>query len=148
MLADFFYRIFLRLFSKRLVRAAYRGILGRAADDDGLAAYSRELVARRDLAWVLADLAQSEESRQKIADSAPRVSLGVKLGEADAGRLVDAAFVGLLHRAPEPEALAAYTRLLVDSGDIAQFLSEIGHSQEHRERLLGPARRPRTSPRI
>lgn len=44
-----------------LVRAAYRGLLGRDADPEGLAAYVANLTNRRDLASVLADIVHSEE---------------------------------------------------------------------------------------
>lgn len=67
MFARFFYRLFLKLFARRIVRAAYQGILGRAPDPDGLAAYARDLAVRRDLAFVLGDLAQSEEARRRLA---------------------------------------------------------------------------------
>ena len=190
MLADFFYRLFLRIFSKRLVRTAYRGILGRAADDDGLAAYSRELAARRDLGRVLADLTASEEARRRALMEAPealvataftailrrspqpdelaahvaklRETLSVegllfdlsagragtgKIAVAEAEDLVHATFKALLHREPEAEALTAYTRLLVETGDVERFIAEVGHSQEHRERLAANQRRSRAAAR-
>jgi hypothetical protein len=66
MFARFFFRLFLKMFSRRIIRAAYLGILGRAVDQEGLNEYSRELAVRRDLAYILGDLAQSEEARNRL----------------------------------------------------------------------------------
>ena len=147
MFARFFFRLFLGLFSRRVVRAAYQGILGRPPDAAGLATYARELSTRRDLAWLLADLAQSDECQRALLDRNPGMALKEKLSVADAERLVQATFQALLFREAEVEALAAYSRLLVDTGDIAQFIAEIGNSQEHRDRIAGAARRTRANPR-
>jgi hypothetical protein len=186
MLARFFFSLFLKLFARRLVRSAYRGILGRAPDAAGLNAYAKELSSRRDLAWVLADLADSDEARRRAGLGAPEdlvrtafaailrrspqpeelaahvarlketLSVDSLLLELSAGRahtgkfavseaeeLVQATFKALLQRAPEPEALAAYTHLLVETGDMARFIAEISTSQEHRERLSAAGRRAR-----
>lgn len=59
-----FYRFFLQLFAHRLVRATYHGILGRAPEANGLSNYAKELAARKDLAWLVADVAKSEEAQR------------------------------------------------------------------------------------
>ena len=195
MIARFFYRLFLRLFAKRIIKDAYHGVLSRPADENGLSAYCQELSQRRDLAWLISDLLASAEARNRYGLTAPneivtqafeavlhraptreeldvhvaRLSEGQSIaallvdlsaGHAGVGKishdeaegLVRAAFRALLHREPEPTALAAYAHLLIETGDITAFLDEVGHSQEHIETLgykpiektdLASLRRPR-----
>ena len=178
MIARFFYRLFLRLFAKRIIKDAYQGVLSRPADDVGLRAYCQELSQRRDLAWLISDLLASAEARNRLGLTAPneivtqafqaalgraptreeldahvaRLSEGQsiaallvdlsaghaglgKISQYEAEDLVRAAFRALLHREPDPTALAAYTHLLVETGDVTAFLDEVGHSQEHIEKL-------------
>jgi len=194
MIASAFYRLFLRLFAKRIVKDVYRGVLARPADPSGLTSYRRGLTKRRDLGWVISDLLESSEARSRFGLTSPTElvtqafvsvlrraptkeeldahvarladgqSMGALLADLSAGRagsgkvaqdeaeeLVRAAFRGLLDREPDPTAMAAYTRLLLDTGDVSAFLHEVGHSQEHIEKLgvsaVNPipsaARRPR-----
>jgi hypothetical protein len=185
MIARFFYRLFLRLFAKRIVKDAYLGVLSRPADEAGRRAYSWELTRRRDLAWLLSDLLASGEARSRFQLTAPneivisafeavlrrtptkeeldtrtkRLSegetiaallrdlsaghAGFTISDEEAEELVRAAFRGLLQRDPEPTALAGYTRVLLDTGDLTQFLAEIGNSEEHKELIHQKHRRTR-----
>lgn len=172
------YRLFLRLFARRIVKDTFQGVLARPADAPGLQAYLGGMRRRRDLAWLIADVLDSAEARGRFGLTSPtelvtqafvsvlrraptkeeldahvaRLAAGQSIasllndlsaGRAGGGRMahdeaeemVRAAFRGLLHREPEPAALAAYTHLLVETGDVTAFLSEVGHSQEHVEKL-------------
>lgn len=195
MIARFFYRLFLRVFARRLIKDAYRAILARPADPPGLRAYTRGLRQRKDLGWLIADLLDSGEARGRLGLLPPNElvtqafvsvlrraptkeeleahtarliegqSIGALLSDLSAGRsgsgriaqdeaeeLVRATFRALLHREPEATALAAYTHLLVETGDVTAFVQEVGHSQEHIEKLgqklnIRPANAPGYRPR-
>lgn len=133
MIARSIYRLFLKIFSRRVVRAAYEGILRRSPTPEELAAHAGKLRGGQSLKDLLQDLC------------AGRTHSG-RVGNAEAEHLVRVAFLALLHREPEAEAMAAYTHLLVDTGDIERFLAEVGHSQEHREKLRAAGRRVRALP--
>jgi hypothetical protein len=146
MITSFLYRLFLRLFARRLVRSAYTGLLGRAPDETGLKAYSEALRARRDLGWLLSEIASSEEALTVAQSRRPHDGLR-KPSTREAEYVVSAAFHALLHRPADPEAMAAYTHLLVETGDLTQFLAEIGNSEEHHGLLVQVSRRARAIPR-
>ena len=74
MTTRFFYRLFLRLFAKQIVKDAYQGVLARPADAAGLREYRRALAKRRDLAWLMSDLLDSAEARSRLGVTAPTES--------------------------------------------------------------------------
>jgi hypothetical protein len=146
MITRLFYRLFLKLFARRIVKDAYVALLDRPADDEGLRAYARGVAARGELAWLLSELANSDEAIAQVTARQRRDGLR-RPTPRDAEYLVSAAFHALLHRPPDPEALAAYTHLLTESGDVTQFLAEVANSEEHRALLVQYSRRARAVPR-
>jgi len=112
-----------RVYSDELVDMAYRGILMRAADSTGLAAYSKTLRATADLAGLLKELSYSNEHWEKSLN-------------AHAPDLVRAFYQGLLGREPEPEALESYAARLAESHDLTPLLAEIARSDEHWRKTL------------
>ena len=95
----------------------------------------RRAPTKEELDAHVARLAEGQSIQALLADLlAGRAGSGV-LPQDEAEDLVRAAFHALLHREPEATALAAYTHLLVDTGDVAAFLHEVGHCQEHIDKL-------------
>ena len=113
----------LKRYAPYFVRMAYRGILARDPDEEGLATYAADLRATGDLAAVIRGIASSEEAWQRNVYQHP-------------GKLVEVAFRGLLERDPEAEALHAYSQELSERRDLSALLSVIGRSQEHWEQLI------------
>jgi hypothetical protein len=116
-------RLLLKWHAGYFVRVMYLALLERDADDQGLAAYCRELRRNGDLLEVTRAIARSEEARNLDLFGSP-------------APLITAAFRGLLGRDPEPEALTAYSKNLADHKDLAATLDNIGRSEEHWRRLL------------
>jgi CDP-Glycerol:Poly(glycerophosphate) glycerophosphotransferase len=118
----------LRSRAPELVGAVYQALLDRDPDTAALARYSELLSQTHDLAPLLSEIAGSQDHWHKsLASRAPE--------------LVSAAFKTLLERDPEPAALAAYSKLLSQTHDLAPLLSEIAGSQEHWHKSLN-ARAP------
>jgi hypothetical protein len=105
-----------------IVTAAFRGVLDRDPEAEALAAYCESLVGHRNLAALIDDLGRSEEHWQRLR-------------AVHAEALVRAAFLSLLKREPDPEALAAYSAQLRETADLAAVMSAIAESVEHRELL-------------
>ncbi|MEP7302693.1 MAG: hypothetical protein ABI699_14330, partial [Caldimonas sp.] len=84
------------------------------------------LEATADVGAIAASLAQGIEHWNKLIRHDPTA-------------LINAAYVALLDRAPDPDGLQAYTRFLQDSKDFTQLLAHIVRSPEHRERMLAEA---------
>src|SRR5581483_4073633 len=136
------YRAFLKYFAQRIIADAYAGILRREPDAGGLQTYARDLAEHRDLATTLRGLAQSQEAwDQALDDNAEdawdklfaerSVEAWKQLFEEHAEVFARSVFQSLLHRAPEPEALAHYTKQIVDEGGVKGAVSDISHSREH-----------------
>jgi hypothetical protein len=105
-----------------LVSAAFRGLLGRDPEPEALATYSNDLADHKSLSTLLDAIGQSEEHwRRSLATHAETV--------------VRAAFLALLNRDPEPEALALYVHELQQTTDISALLSIVVNSAEHRDLL-------------
>ena len=117
-------RLLVGLLTKELVRATYRGLLGRNPEPEALAVYARELGKKHDIAGILKAVDESPEHWKML--------LGLKSEE-----LVKAVFQGLLGRSPEQEALAVYAQELSEKHDLARILKAVDESSEHWERLLG-----------
>lgn len=118
---ELFQKIFVRIFAEQLVRKAYRGILQRDADPQGLASYTDALKQNLGLAGLLRDVTESDEHWRKTL-------------EARAPELVRSLYSGLLDREPEPEALQDYAEKLATAHDLTPLLAEIAGSDEHWER--------------
>jgi hypothetical protein len=107
-----------------LVRAIFRGLLGRDPEPTALDSYAKRFAVNHDLGAVVADIVQSEEFRKRsLAALAPE--------------LVRSTFQGLLEREPESEALVFYTKAVEGDGDLSGILTQIVRSQEYRKRSTG-----------
>lgn len=123
-----------------LVGAVFRALLGREPEEEARTAYAELLSRTGDVEALLLEIAQSREHESRVlarhglaAGTAQTPSAGAM---ANHDATVDAVFRGLLGRAPDADALAAYTRLLGETGDLAAFIAEVGRSAEHRRRVL------------
>jgi hypothetical protein len=116
-------RLLLQWHCRYFVRVLYFALLGRDADEQGLATYCTELGRNSDLIGVTRALAQSDEAWGRTLFGRPALT-------------VTAAFRGLLGRDPEAEALMAYSENLRDRPDLAALLDDIGRSEEHWRRVL------------
>lgn len=116
-------KLVLRINAREIVRMIYAGILGRNPDEEGLEAYSNELIRSSQLARLLDDISGSREAWERnLYRHSPE--------------LVRLAFLGLLNREPEEEALDTFVAKLRESKDLPALLSDIGQSQEHWTNLL------------
>lgn len=102
------------------VRASYRTILGREADEAGVAHYVRCLARGEGKASVLMDLLHSREA------------VGVDLRKLSDEEFVDAAFRRLLRRPPDPAGRSYYLGKLEAHGDRNSVWAEIQMSSEAR----------------
>lgn len=136
------YRAFLRHFAQRIVADAYAGVLRRDPDEGGLRTYAADLTNHRDLATTLAGMVQSEEAwEHALADHADEAWETLFEERSDdawrqlfgehAEAIARNVFESLLHRAPEAEALAHYTKQIVDEGGVKGAVADIAHSREH-----------------
>ncbi len=117
------FHLFAQLFSRDLAVSLYQGLLERAPDSEGLAAYSRSIRNARRLADILADFTDSEEFTRRIfRKSAPE--------------LVRAMFRGILARGVEDEALDLYRRLLEAPENVAELTAMMVGSEEFRRKFL------------
>jgi len=148
------YRAFLRYFAQRVVADAYAGILRRAPDADGLRTYVEDLADHRDLATTLRGMAQSQEAWEHALDDNAEDAWDQLFAERSdeawqrlfaersdeawkqlfaehAETIARSVFQSLLNRAPEPDALAHYTKQIVDEGGVKGAVTDISHSREH-----------------
>ena len=117
------FRLFTKLFSRELAVSLYQGLLERAPDSEGLAAYSTSIRNARRLADILADFTDSEEFTRRIfRKSAPE--------------LVRAMFRGILDRGVEDEALGLYRRMLEAPDNVAELTATMVGSEEFRRKFL------------
>ena len=113
-----------------IIDAAYRGILGRHADQEGMHHYTRLLKKNNyDLAPILRDLLLSKEFGQHF---------GVKSAETDGVHREEWIYAGyraLLGREPDVGGLRHYSSMLAEgSFTLADLLRDIIASHEFRER--------------
>ena len=122
-MADVIERFFYTTYRVGLIKAAYRMLLRREADADGLRAYGAWIKSRKDFQRFLGELEQSDERRDRLwADMAPA--------------LVQALYGGLLGREAEPEFEAGYARLIAEQANPRAVVQELADSEEHWRRVL------------
>jgi hypothetical protein len=121
------------LFGKpaQLVTAAFRGLLGRDPEQEALTAYSENLANVSAFANTLDEIGRSDEHFRRLI-------------AIHAEHLVRAAFLALLKREPEPEALAIYMTQLRQTSDITMLMAAIAGSPEHTDSLLAARRQSET----
>lgn len=103
------------LCTEPMVAAAYRGLLGREPDSSGAHTYARILVEQRDLASLIAGLADSDEFRQRqLMARAPETAHALVRGLLgdDSGSAI-------------AEELAT---ILAERGDLGMAVSHLSHS--------------------
>ncbi len=110
--------------SEELVQASFQGLLARAPEAEALHTYTEELVKTKDLSGLLSVLTHSQEHWEKLISQRSE-------------ELVQASFQGLLGRAPDIEALHAYSEQLAQTKDLSGLLSVLTQSPEHWDMLLG-----------
>jgi len=113
----------LDLRAEELVRSAYHALLKTEPDAQALQLYCAQLRNSRSVPQLLATLADSPEHW--------RATLASRAAE-----LVDAAYQGLLARAPDEQALGHYSAQLAEHKDLAGLLANLSESQEHWAQLL------------
>lgn len=121
-------RLLAPLLAKDLVGAAYLGMLGRPADEEGLRHYCTGLRRpwRKEvnaLVELLAAISHSPEHWQQQLDQ-------------HAPELTRSAYRAVLGREPREEEVAALTKSLEGEKDLAAVLSAIVTCEEHWEKLL------------
>jgi len=105
----------------QLVRAAFRGLLQREAEPQGVASYSTILAETHELDALLAEIIGSQEFRDKSFT-------------AMAPELVREVFRGLLQREAEPQAVASYAAAVAEKGQLRAVLAEVARSAEFRDK--------------
>ncbi len=112
----------LALHDEAFVRAAYRTLLGREADNDGLGHYHARLRAGCGKAKIIWALTQSDEGRRKASfadlDHLPDI------------KFIDVAFSRILGRKPDAEAHDHYLNLLKRTGRRDRVVHDLSHSEE------------------
>ena len=116
-------RLLLKWHARYFVRVMYHALLERDSDEQGLASHSARLGRNGDLIEVARDIARSEEAWITNVFGRP-------------APIVSAAFRGLLGRDPEPEAMENYSDSLRNHRNLPALLDDIGHSEEHWQRLV------------
>lgn len=124
----------------QIVGAVFRALLGREPEEEARAVYAELLARTGELELFLSEVARSKEHATRVLaeqglDPDPP-TMPATSASADPRAIVEGVFRGLLGRAPDAEALAAYTRLLAETGDLASFIAEVDRSTEHRRRML------------
>lgn len=110
MAQSFFARQGLKWFGGNIVRAAFRGILGRQPDKASLRQHVQALGEHGQLRTVLETIARSPEAWQRNVHSQPR-------------ELARQLYLGLYGTAPEDADLAPYVELLEGSRDIPRVVA-------------------------
>jgi glycosyltransferase involved in cell wall biosynthesis len=112
----------LALHDEAFVRAAYRTLLGREADNDGLRHYRARLWAGCGKAKIIWALTQSDEGRRKASfadlDHLPDI------------KFIDVAFSRVLGRKPDAEEHDHYLNLLKRTGRRDRVVHDLSHSEE------------------
>ena len=134
----------LSLLAPELVRAAYRGLLGRDADAAGLAAYAPNVRETRDIAPMLSRLAGSEEFTARHADP-DRLKCTLVFNEAFLPReltpgLIRAAFSLILGRPASPADVESHLALPT-AGALRDTLLKSAEFRQGLKRLT-PTHRP------
>lgn len=112
-----FLQFFLKIYAQEFIHMAYRGILQREPDALGLAAYTKELQATKDLKGLLRDLTISDEHWEYML-------------QERASELVGAVYQALLGREPDTKGLAVYTKNLCSTEGFTRLLRQFVRSEE------------------
>lgn len=98
------------------IRSAYRDILGRDPDREGLRAYRQKMVRE---GWTEQDVRNELRQSPEYQTSERRI--------ASADRIIRRAYRNVLNREPDPEGLAAYRQHVIENGweyhDLRQVLA-------------------------
>lgn len=112
------------LADEEFLREAYRFVLGREVDASGLQGYQAKLAGGASKERVLADLARSNEARDRFA---PPVLLNLPDEE-----FIDSVYVRLLGRNADASGMLSYIAQLRMHGDRRRIIRDIGMSEEAR----------------
>lgn len=123
--AAFESRCALRWSDKCFVMAAYRWLLGRPADENGVAHYLRLLRSSISRTDVILDLAQSPEGRARLRD-------GSAVGGASDKAFVTSAYDRLLDRGADTGGVQHYTAQLAAGASRGAVLLDLARSAECR----------------
>lgn len=108
--------------ARELIVQMNEGLGGAALSEAELDVASQQFEASKDIAALLTSLSAGRRSRRGLI-------------EIEAAAMVDSGFKALLGRPAEGDALAGYTRLLLETANIEGFLHQVGHSPEHIDKL-------------
>ncbi len=130
-------RLSSRLCAEEIVRSAYRGILKREADPQGLAVYARRISDSADLASVLGDLSTSDEHRRAMfADQSLAIVRALRSGIS--GDLPD--------KCPDDTVVERCAGGLAQPDDLAPVVRRLLHaltaSREHQSAVFATQARP------
>jgi uncharacterized protein DUF4214 len=110
-----------------IIRRAYRDILNRDPDPEGMRAYRVKII---DQGW-------SEQDVREALRNSPEYSSG-SVRNASAERIVRRAYQDVLNREPDPEGMAEYRRNIVERGwDEHDVRAALRRSQEARGQRVG-----------
>jgi TorA maturation chaperone TorD len=110
-----------------IIRRAYRDILGRDPDAEGMRTYRSNIIERN---W------SEQDVREALRNSPEYASGGARTASAD--RIVRRAYQDILGREPDPSGLETYRRNIVDRGwDEQDVRTALRKSQERREVVRG-----------
>jgi hypothetical protein len=112
----------LALHDEAFVRAAYRTLLGREADDDGLRHYRACLRAGLGKAEIIWALTQSDEGRRKASFA--------DLDHLPDTKFIDAAYSRILGREPDAEGRDHYLNLLKRTRRRDRVVHDLSHAKE------------------
>lgn len=110
-----------------IIRRAYRDILGRDPDAEGMRTYRTNIVDRN---W------SEQDVREALRNSPEYASGGARTASAD--RIIRRAYQDILGREPDPSGLETYRRNIVDRGwDEQDVRTALRKSQERRDVVRG-----------
>lgn len=115
------YRIVCRIFRREIIRDGFRGVLGRDPEEEALKAYKGSFKGLGTES-LIRELSESEEAWKKQK-------------EAHAEELIRDAYLGVLEREPEEEALRAYRYKIKEIG-VAGVIRKVSKSEEAWKNLL------------
>jgi hypothetical protein len=124
----------LALHGEDFVRTAYQVLLGREADDAGLAHYGKRLAAGEGKQAVVFALAESPEGQARLAQPIardPAEAVAALAGTTDQA-FVEGAYLRLLGREADPGGLANYLELAQAPGGRERVARELFASDEAR----------------
>jgi TorA maturation chaperone TorD len=110
-----------------IIRRAYRDILGRDPDPEGMRTYRSNIIDRN---W------SEQDVREALRNSPEDASGGARTASAD--RIIRRAYQDILGREPDPEGLTTYRRNIIDRGwDEQDVRTALRRSEERRTSVRG-----------